>query len=102
MLQQTRFDGRALASPAELESYGFYQNRSVGDVIGHAERLNADGASNVAATLYKNWIACNPRSEFLHAAYFNYSFSLAKAGDPLGAISAARECPRLKPDFFGV
>ena len=37
-----------------------------------------------AAALYKNWIACNPRHEFLHAAYFNYSFSLAKAGDRLG------------------
>jgi predicted O-linked N-acetylglucosamine transferase (SPINDLY family) len=102
MLQQTQFDGQALVSPAELESYGFYQNWSAGDLLAHAERFNADGASNMAAMLYKNWIACNPRHEFLHAAYYNYSFSLAKAGDRLGAIAAARECQRLKPDFMPV
>jgi predicted O-linked N-acetylglucosamine transferase (SPINDLY family) len=102
MLQQTRFDGQALVSPAELESYGFYQNWSAGDLLGHAERLTAEGAPNIAAALYKNWIACNPRHDFLHAAYFNYSFSLAAAGDRLGAISAARECQRLKPDFFPI
>ena len=102
MLQQNQFDGQALASPGELESYGFYQNWSVTELLGHAERFNAEGASNTAATLYRNWIACNPRSEFLHAAYFNLSFSLAKAGDRLGAIAAARECQRLKPDFHGV
>jgi len=99
MLQRNQFDGQALVSPAEQESYGFYQNWGAGDLLAHAERLNAEGAPNVAATLYKNWIACNARSEFLHAAYFNYSFSLAKAGDRLGAIAAARECQRLKPDF---
>ncbi len=102
MLQQIQFDGQALVSPAELESYGFYQNWGAGDLSAHAERFNADGASNIAAALYKNWIACNPRSEFLHAAYYNYSFSLAKAGDRLGAIAAARECQRLKPDFMPV
>ena len=102
MLQQSRFDGQALVSPAELESYGFYQNWAAGDLLSHAERLNAEGASANAAALYRNWIACNPRHEFLHAAYYNYSFSLAKTGDRLGAIAAARECQRLKPDFMPV
>jgi len=102
MLQQNQFDGQALVSPAELESYGFYQNWSAGDLLAHAERFNAEGASSLAAALYKNWIACNPRHEFLHAAYFNYSFSLAKAGDRLGAIAAGRECQRLRPDFFPI
>lgn len=102
MLQQNQFDGQSLVSPSELESYGFYRNWSAGELLAHAERLNAEGESNVAAALYKSWIACNPRSDFLHAAYFNYSFSLAKAGDRLGAIAAARECQRLKPDFFPI
>jgi predicted O-linked N-acetylglucosamine transferase (SPINDLY family) len=102
MLQQNQFDGQTLVSPAELESYGFYQNWSAGDLLAHAERLNAEGASSIAAALYKNWIACNPRHEFLHAAHFNLSFSLAKAGDRLGAIAAARECLRVKPDFMPI
>ena len=102
MLQQSQFDGQALVSPAELESYGFYRNWAAGDLLAHAEQLNANGASASAAALYKNWIACNPGHEFLHAAYYNYSFSLAKAGDRLGAIAAARECQRLKPDFTPV
>jgi predicted O-linked N-acetylglucosamine transferase (SPINDLY family) len=100
MLQQSQFDGQALASPAELESYGFYKNWSMADLLTHAERLNAEGAHALAATLYKNWIAANPRHEHLHAAYFNYSFSLAKAGDRLGAIVSARDCQRLNPEMF--
>ena len=102
MLQQNQFDGQAVVSPAELESYGFYKNWSVGELFSHAERLNGEGAFAIAATLYKNWIACNPASQLLHAVYFNYSFTLAKAGDRLGAIAAARECQRFKPDFYGM
>ncbi len=102
MLQHNQFDGQALVSPAELESYGFYQNWSAGDLLAHAERFNAEGASDLAVALYKNWIACNPGHPFLHAAYFNYSYSLAKAGDRLGAIAAARECQRLRADFFPI
>src|ERR1700689_3694690 len=100
MLQQSQFEGQALVSPAELESYGFYQNWAAGDLLSHAERLNAEGASASAAALYRNWIACNPRHEFLHAAYYNYSFSLAKAGDRLGAIAAARECQGPNPGLL--
>jgi predicted O-linked N-acetylglucosamine transferase (SPINDLY family) len=102
MLQQSQFDGQAIASPAELESYGFYQNWSMSDLLTHAERLNAEGAHVLAATLYKNWIAANPRHELLAAAYFNYSFSLAKTGDRLGAIVAARDAQRLNPDMYPI
>ena len=102
MLQNSQFDGRALVSPAELESYGFYKNWSAVDLITHAERLTAEDSASVAAALYKNWIAANPTHPFLHAAYFNYSFSLAKAGDRLGAILAGRECLRLKSDFYPI
>jgi predicted O-linked N-acetylglucosamine transferase (SPINDLY family) len=102
MLQNSQFDAQTLVSPAELESYGFYKNWSASDLITHAERLTADGAAPMAAALYKNWIAANPTHPFLHAAYFNYSFSLAKAGDRLGAILAGRECLRLKSDFYPI
>ena len=102
MLQQTHFDGQALVSPAELESYSFYKAWTIGDLLAHAERLSNEGAPAVAAGLYKNWIAANPQSEWLHAACFNYSFTLAKAGDRLGAIAAARECQRINPDFHQV
>jgi predicted O-linked N-acetylglucosamine transferase (SPINDLY family) len=102
MLQTSQFDGQTLVSPAELESYGFYKNWSASDLITHAERLTAEGSGAMAAALYKNWIAANPTHPFLHAAYFNYSFSLAKAGDRLGAILSGRECLRLKPDFYPI
>ena len=102
MLQNSQFDGQTLVSPAELESYGFYKNWGASDLITHAERLTAEGAPVMSAALYKNWIAANPTHPFLHAAYFNYSFSLAKAGDRLGAIVAGRECLRLKPDFYAI
>ena len=102
MLQTSQFDGQTLVSPAELESYGFYKNWSASDLITHAERLTQEGAAATAASLYKNWIAANPSHPFLHAAYFNYSFTLAKAGDRLGAILAGRECLRLKPDFYPI
>ena len=102
MLQQSRFDGQALVSPAELESYGFYQNWAPAISSRTPSGSTPKARPQIAAALYRNWIACNPRHEFLHAAYFNYSFSLAKAGDRLGAIAAARECQRLKPDFMPV
>ena len=102
MLQNNQFDGQTPVSSAELESYGFYKSWSAGDLIIHAERLTAEGAATLAAALYKNWIAANPNHPFLHATYFNYSFSLAKAGDRLGAILAGRECLRLKGDFYPI
>jgi predicted O-linked N-acetylglucosamine transferase (SPINDLY family) len=102
MLQSSQFDGQKLVSPAELENYGFYKSWSAADLITQAERLTAEGGAALAASLYKNWIAANPNHPFLHAAYFNYSFSLARAGDRLGAILAGRECLRLKSDFYPI
>jgi predicted O-linked N-acetylglucosamine transferase (SPINDLY family) len=72
---------------------------TIAELVAHAEQLVRDGDPASSATLYKNWIACNPKNEWLHAAYFNYSVALAKSGDRLGAINATRECIRLKPDF---
>ena len=65
------------------------------DLISNAEQA----APHQKCEFYKNWIACNPDAEHLHAAYFNYAVALATAGDRHGAINAARETLRLKPDF---
>jgi predicted O-linked N-acetylglucosamine transferase (SPINDLY family) len=70
------------------------------ELISKAEQLAQDSGPNVGAELYKRWIACNPVAELLYAAYFNYAVALASAGDRHGAINAARECLRLKPDFY--
>jgi predicted O-linked N-acetylglucosamine transferase (SPINDLY family) len=70
------------------------------ELISKAEQLTRESGPAVGAELYKRWIACNPVAELLYAAYFNYAISLASAGDHHGAINAARECIRIKPDFY--
>jgi predicted O-linked N-acetylglucosamine transferase (SPINDLY family) len=99
MLQQAKFEGSTIAPIAEADSYARFQSWSVSDLISQAERLSNEGAPDIASALYKNWIACNPTNSWLHAAYFNYSVALSRAGDRLGAINATRECIRIKPDF---
>lgn len=72
----------------------------IGDLFREAELLEHAGGHERAVDLYKTWLALNPDDQHLHAAYFNYSVALAKAGDRAGAINALRECIRLKPDFY--
>ena len=91
--------GRSCRQAARPIPTSRFQSWSVTELIAQAEKLGAEGAPEIASALYKNWIACNPANPWLHAAYFNYSVSLAKAGDRLGAINAARESIRIKPDF---
>ena len=94
------FSHRDLALKAsDNEKFGYFQKWTVGELLGHAERLLADGDIEAACALYKGWIACNPANPWLHAAYFNFGVALAKGGDRLGAINATRECIRIKPDF---
>jgi predicted O-linked N-acetylglucosamine transferase (SPINDLY family) len=99
MLRQTGLEGQIVTPPDDLEPYARFRKWSLAELIARAERLSNEGAPTLAAALYKNWIACNPESPWLHAGYFNYSVALAKAGDCLGAIKATRECIRVKPDF---
>ena len=72
----------------------------IGDLFKEAERLETSGRIDLAADLYKSWLALNPDSSLLHAAYFNYSVALSRRGDRAGAINALRECIRVKPDFY--
>jgi predicted O-linked N-acetylglucosamine transferase (SPINDLY family) len=95
------FSHRRLAMEAsDSEKFGQLQKWTIGDLFNHAEKLLADGDAAASAALYKSWIACNPTSPVLHAAYFNFGVALAKGGDRMGAINATRECIRLKPDFY--
>ena len=84
---------------SDVERCAVLRRWPIGALFKAAEKLQSDGDPATAAALYKNWIGCNSDDPLLHAAYFNYSVALAKAGDRFGAINAARECIRLKPDF---
>lgn len=99
MLMQTNKGEFSLLTPI-TENYGVLKDWTLSDLVARAEQYGRDGAPKLSAALYKNWIASNPDSAWLHAAYFNFSVALAKSGDRLGAINATRECLRLKPDFL--
>src|SRR5712672_1180043 len=72
---------------------------TVGELFNGAATLQSMGERQLAAELYKTWIAYNGDNEVLYAIYFNYGISLNEAGDHAGAINAFRESIRLKPDF---
>ena len=84
---------------SDVERYVVLRSWPIGELFKAAEKLQSDGDPATAASLYKNWIGCNPDNPLLHAAYFNYSVALAKAGDRFGAINAARESIRLEPNL---
>ena len=67
-------------------------------LIDYATQLAAV-SGDMAATLYKTWIAFNADHPGLHAIYFNYAVCLADSDDISGAVNALRETIRLKPDF---
>jgi predicted O-linked N-acetylglucosamine transferase (SPINDLY family) len=64
-----------------------------------AATLQSLGAKQLAADLYKIWIAYNGDSDILYAVYFNYGVALTEVQDRLGAVEAYRAAIRLKPDF---
>jgi predicted O-linked N-acetylglucosamine transferase (SPINDLY family) len=72
---------------------------TIGGLFGHAEKLKELGQPQLAAEIYKTWIAYNADHELLYAAYFNYGVALGEASDRMASINALRECIRLKPDF---
>ena len=99
MLHEKNTLANAALLSSDAQKFAVLRSWSVSDLFAQAEGLASGGDFAGAAGLYKNWIACNPENEWLHAVYFNYSVVLAKAGDRLGAINATRECIRLKPDY---
>lgn len=74
--------------------------RALGDLFGAAEALEVRGDLAGAIGLYRDWIARNPQSPLLHAAYFNYGVSLSKSGDRYGAMNALRASLAAKPEFL--
>ncbi|MFD1747144.1 glycosyl transferase [Rhizobium helianthi] len=71
----------------------------VTDLFQLAERLAQKGLRNEAAALYKEWIAYNGDSPFLHLVYFNYSVAVRQSGDLAGSIHALRACVQSQPSF---
>ncbi len=99
MLHEGNSHQGAVIQAADFASFGLLQKCTIGQLFDHAEKLQARGDAASSAVLYKNWIACNPGSEMLYAAYYNYGVALDRSGDRFGAINATREAIRLKPDF---
>ena len=89
-----------LSQPAELNAatdlFNDALNRaishqlSIADLISCAAQLDSLGQKQLAADLYKTWIAHNSSDVLLHAAYFNYGVALADIGDRPGAIMRSR------------
>lgn len=99
MLHEKTPGPAASSTVSDVERVLVLRTWPIGVLFKNAEKLQSDGDPLTAAALYKNWIGCNPDNPLLHAAYFNYSVALAKAGDRFGAINAARESIRLEPNF---
>jgi len=72
---------------------------SVVDLFKAAATLDSFNQKQLAADLYKTWIAYNGDDNLLYAVYYNYGVALTAVRDNVGAINALRECTRLKPDF---
>ena len=75
------------------------QQLTLVDLLHVVEALNAAGQEVVAAELYKTWIAFNADNPLLHLILFNYSVTLQKLGDRVGAIHALRACVKAEPKF---
>lgn len=71
----------------------------VTDLFQLAETLSRKGMRTEAAALYKEWLAYNGDSPFLHLVYFNYSIAVRQAGDLAGSIHALRACVQAQPGF---
>ncbi len=91
-------------TPAELfadaANHAVARQLSVIDLFNRAAALSSLDQNQLAAELYKTWIAHNSDDGLLHAVYFNYGVTLGTIGDRAGAINAYREGIRVKPDFY--
>lgn len=72
---------------------------TVNDLFNGAATLQSLGQKQLAADLYKAWIAINADSEVLYAVYYNYGVVLNDLRDRFGAMNAYRESIRIKRDF---
>ncbi len=76
------------------------QNMPLGDLIGAAEAVKAEGDISQSAQLYTLWIAMNPQDPLLHAAHFNHAVLLSDMGQLQEAIKALETAIELKEDFY--
>jgi predicted O-linked N-acetylglucosamine transferase (SPINDLY family) len=71
---------------------------SFGELIDLANRLEASGASQLAAVLYQTWLD-RTQSPYAHAALFNLGVALANAGDPRKSEAAYLRAIQIFPGF---
>lgn len=72
---------------------------SLGDLIGAAMALAAEGQPRLAEQLYKVWVAVNPSHPQAYVAYFNLSSLQGEAGDAVGARESLLKALAIDPDF---
>ncbi|MBC7916703.1 MAG: tetratricopeptide repeat protein [Rhodoferax sp.] len=71
---------------------------SFGELIDFANRLEASGASQLAAVLYQTWLD-RTESPYAHAALFNLGVALANAGDFRRSEAAYLRAIQIFPGF---
>jgi len=72
---------------------------TITELFSEAARLEAQGDTAAAVSLYESWVALHPDDPHLHAALFNYAVVEGRAGNKYGAINTLRHAIQLKPDF---
>lgn len=98
--QSLKVNGEVVAAAPELQPPQNDAAKALAELFGSAEAAEARGDLAGAIMLYRAWIARNPSSPLLHAAYFNYGVCLSKSGDRYGAMNALRAALQLRPDFL--
>lgn len=73
---------------------------SATEAIDAAEKLKAEGRSDLVIQLYKIWVKFNPGDGLLAVAYFNQAVAHSELGDNLGAKEALEAALACNPDFY--
>jgi predicted O-linked N-acetylglucosamine transferase (SPINDLY family) len=99
MLANTQSASAPAPTLAEILYLSRNQRLGLADLFRIAESWSSAGLRAEAAEIYKNWIAYNDASPYLHLVYFNYSVTLRQLDDIAGSIHALRACLKLEPRF---
>lgn len=76
------------------------QSVPITELIDMTARLQASGAIDQAALLYKLWEKCNPTDPLRYVAGFNLGTLLSARGDLAGAKVAYEQSLAVNPDFY--
>ena len=91
--------GDALSAQAD-QTRAFLSISNFELVVGAIERARPLLPARAEIQLYQEWIAANPNSALLFAAWFNSGVALARAADRSNAVVAYRNALVLRPNFY--